>query len=152
VADVEDSGKVPVIAEHHPEGKSCPGTTRVRKGTVLARVFGRALDQDGKPLADTVRQEHYVKDRFHVPVAMQEALAKALADAGTERFRLADDLARLLVSHAFLGQLDVNPLGDAPGGGKGSLKQCEFWARRVAADGDGRVRVRIEGKSEAAGG
>jgi len=151
-ADVEDNGKAPVIIDRHPEGKQCPGATRVRQGTVLARVFGRALDKDGKPLADTVRQEHYVEDRFHVPVAMQEALAKALADAGTERFRLADDLARLLVSHAFLGQLDVNPVGDAPGGGKGSLKQCEFWARKVDADGKGPVRVRVEGKSEAAGG
>jgi hypothetical protein len=150
VADVEDNGKTPVIAEHHPEGKSCLGATRVRQGTVLARVFGRALDKDGKPLADTIRQEHYVEDRFHVPVAMQEALAKALADAGTERFRLADDLARLLVSHAYLGQLDVDPLGFH--GGKGSLKQCEFWGRQVAGDGNGPVWVRVEGKSEAAGG
>jgi hypothetical protein len=152
LAEVADNGKAPFISDRHPEGKHCPATTRVRQGTVLARVFGRALDKDGKPLVDTVRQEHYVEDRFHVPVAMQEALAKALADAGTERFRLADDLARLLVSHAFLGQLDVNPLGDAPGGGKGSLKQCEFWARKVDADGNGPVRVRVEGKSEAAGG
>jgi hypothetical protein len=152
LADVADNGKAPVLIDRHPEGKHCPATTRVRQGTVLARVFGRALDKDGKPLADTVRQEHYVEDRFHVPVAMQQALAKALADVGTERFRLADDLARLLVSHAFLGQLDVNPLGDAPGSGKGSLNQCEFWARKVDEDGNGPVRVRVEGKSEAAGG
>src|SRR5207247_5989043 len=72
--------------------------------------------------------------------------------AGTEGLRLADDLARFLASQAFLGQLDVNPRGDAPGGGKGSLKQCEFWARKVDADDNGPVRVRVEGKSEAAGG
>ncbi len=150
-ADVADNGKAPVIIDRHPQGKHCPGATRVRQGTVLARVFGRALDMDGKPSADTVRQEQYVEDRFHVPVAMQEALAKALADAGTERFRLADDLARLLVSHAFLGQLDVNPLG-FPGGGQGNLKQCEFWARKVDGNDNGPVRVRVEGKSEAAGG
>ncbi|HEV3260278.1 MAG TPA: hypothetical protein VG013_25715, partial [Gemmataceae bacterium] len=107
--DLADNGKAPVIIDHHPEGKHCPGAARVRHGTVVARVFGRALDMDGKPLADTVSQEQYVEDRFQVPVAMQEALAKGLADAGIERFRLADDLARLLVSHAFLGQLDVNP-------------------------------------------
>jgi hypothetical protein len=151
LGDVADNGKAPLIIDRHPEGKHCPGTTRVRLGTVLARVFGRALDKDGKPLADTVRQEHYVEDRFHVSLAMQEALAKALADAGSERFRLADDLARLLVSHAFLGQLDVNPVG-FPGGGKGGLEQCAFWARKVDADGNGPVRVRVEGKSEAAGG
>jgi hypothetical protein len=151
LADVADNGKAAVIIDRHPEGQHCPGATRVRPGTVLARVFGRALDKDGKPLADTVRQEHYVEDRFHVPVAMQETLAKALTDAGTERFRLAHDLARLLASHAFLGQLDVNPVS-FPGGGKGSLKQCQFWARQDAANGKGPVRVRIEGISEAVGG
>ena len=101
-------------------------------------------------MADTLRQEHYVEDRFHVPVAMQEALAKALKDAGSDRFRLADDLARLLVSHAFLGQLDVNPVGSVHGS-KGDLKQCEFWAQKVEGADDDPVRVRIEGKSEAAG-
>jgi hypothetical protein len=146
-ADVADDGKAPAILDRHPEGKACPGARRVREGTVLARVFGRALGRDGKPVADTLRQEHYVEDRFHIPLAMQEALA----DGDTERFRLADDLARLLVSHAFLGQLDVNPLG-APGGGRGHLEQCEFWARKVAADGSGRVRLLIEGRSKVAGG
>ena len=142
--DIEDSGKVTAIVDHHPPGTSCPATPRLPQGTVVARVFGRALGADGKPVADTVRQEHYVEDRFHVPVAMQEALARALADAGTERFRLADDLARLLVSHAYLGQLDVNPVG-APGG-RSQLKQCEFWAQKIDA-----ARIRVEGKSEAAG-
>lgn len=152
VPDIEDNGKAPVIIDRHPEGKSCPAKPLVQRGTVVARVFGRALDKDGKPLTDTVPQENYVEERFHVPVAMQETLAKALGDAGAERFRLADDLARLLVSHAFLGQLDVNPLDNPGGGGKGGLKQCEFWARKVDADGNGPVRVRVEGKSEAAGG
>jgi hypothetical protein len=150
-ADVADNGKAPVIIDRHPEGKHCPGATRVRQGTVLARVFGRALDKDGMPLADTVRQEHYLEDRFHVPVAMQETLAKALADAGTERFRLSDGLARLLMSHAFLGQLDVNPLAGTPGGGKGALQQCEFWAQKVEGGWNDPVRLRIEGESEAAG-
>jgi hypothetical protein len=95
-----------------------------------------------------VPQEHYIEDRFHVPVAMQETLAKALTDAGTERFRLADDLARLFVSHAYLGQLDVNPVG-APGG-KGALRHCDFWAQKADVS-NGLVRLSIEGKSAAAG-
>jgi len=152
VADIADIGKVLPVLDRHPEGKHCPAKPPLREGTIIARVFGRALDKDGKPLADTLRQEHYVEDRFHVPVAMQEALAKALADAGAERFRLADDLARLLVSHAFLGQLDVNPVDNPGGGAKNALKQCEFWAQTVEADGNDPVRVRVEGKSEAAGG
>jgi hypothetical protein len=53
------------------------------------------------------------------------------------------------VSHAFLGQLDVNPVS-APGG-KGDLKVSDFCAQKVEGAGDGLVRVRIEGKSEAVG-
>jgi hypothetical protein len=148
--DIEDTGKVPLLIEHHPEGKRCPAMTPVRPGTLLVRVYGRALDEKGKPLADTVSQDRYVEDRFHVPVGMQEALAKELAAAGPRRFRLAEDLARLLVSHAFLGQLDVNPLGSIPGD-QSTLKQCEFWAEKVRGD-DEPVRLRIGGTSEAEGG
>jgi hypothetical protein len=150
LADIEDNGKAPVIAQRHSEGKSCPAKPRVPKGTIDARLFGRALTKDGKPVADTLRQENYVEDRFMVPVAMQASLAKALKDAGSKRFRLADDLARLLVSHAFLGELDVNPV-DNHNGSQGALKQCDFWARRVEGAGDDAVRVRLEGKSEARG-
>ncbi len=150
VADIEDNGKAPVIIDRHPEGKHCPAEPPRRKGTVAVRLFGRALDKDGKPMADTVRQEHYVEDRFDMPVAMQETLAKALADAGNERFRLPDDLARLLVSHAFLGQLDVNPLGGVPTA-KGALKDSVFWAQRAETGRNSPIRLRIEGKSAAAG-
>jgi hypothetical protein len=148
--DIGDNGKAPVIVERHSEGKSCPATPRVPPGTIDARLFGRALDKDGKPVANTLRQENYVEDRFQVPVAMQASLAMALKDAGSDRFRLADDLARLLVSHAFLGELDVNPV-DSHNGSKGALKQCDFWARRVEGAGDDLVRVRLEGKSQARG-
>jgi hypothetical protein len=144
LADVEDSGKVPAVPEHHAEGKACPAKPRLQRGTLDVRLFGRSLDADGKLVANTLPQENYVEDRFEVTVAMQQALAKAQSAAGGQRFRLADDLARLLVSHAFLGQLDVNPLGGVPGG-KGALKDCEFWAQADAG------RLHIEGKSEAAG-
>jgi hypothetical protein len=147
--DVKDSGKALPIPERHARGKSCPGKPALPRGTVVGRVFGRALDRDGTPVADTIRQEHYVEDRFEVPVGLQEKLARALADAGTKRFTVPADLARLLVSHAYLGQLDVNPVG--PPGGKGDLKRCEFSAQKIEADGTGPVRLRIEGRSEAAG-
>jgi hypothetical protein len=150
LADIEDNGKVVPAVERHPEGTSCPGKPRVQQGTIIARVFGRALDKDGKPVADTVRQENYVEDRFNVPVVRQEALAKALAAAGTERFKIADDLARELMSHAFMGELDVNPLGGHHGG-KGLRADCTFWGQKVQAGGNGPVRVHIDGKSEAAG-
>jgi len=150
LADIEDNGKVVPIVEHHAEGENCPAKPRVRQGTIIARVFGRALDKDEKPVADAVRQENYIEDRFKVPVAGQEALAKALAAAGTERFKIADDLARLLVSHAFMGELDVNPFGDV-NGSKGQSTECALWGQIVRAEGNGLVQVQVEGKSEVAG-
>ena len=150
LADIEDNGKVVPIVERHAEGESCPAKPRVPLGTIIARVFGRALDNDGKPVADTLRQENYVEERFDVPVIRQEALAKALAAAGTERFKIDDDLARVLFSHAFMGELDVNPLGGHHGG-KGLRADCTLWGQKVQADGNGPVRVHIDGKSEAAG-
>jgi hypothetical protein len=115
----------------------------------VARVFGRALDSAGKSVADTVRQEHYVEDRFDFPVPMQEALANSVAASGTERVRVAADFGRLLASHAYLGQLDVNPVGGV--GGKGALRECELWAQSAATGDDGLQTIRITGRSDAAG-
>ncbi len=150
LVDVEDDGKAVPVADRHPGGESCPGKPRVGQGTVLARVFGRALDRAGKPVADTVRQENYVEDRFHVPAAWQEALAKALAAAGTERFKMPDELMKGLASHAFMGELDVNPFGGV-NGSKALRASCTFWGKKVPAAGDGLVRVHVDGKSEVAG-
>jgi hypothetical protein len=148
VEDVADTRQPLPAGDRHAAGQHCPGTPPMLPGTVVARLFGRALDPSGRPVADTVRQEHYVEDRFDIPVELQDRLAGALAAAGGGRFRLPDELARTLVSHAYLGQLDVNPCG--PPGGRGDLKQCEFWAERTA--GGPTARLRIDGRSEAAGG
>jgi hypothetical protein len=147
--DVADTRQKLPVAERHPKGESCPARPGLREGTVAVRLIGRALDKKGMPLADTVRQEHYVEDRFHVSVGLQEALAKAARAAGTKRFPFPDPLARLLVSHAYLGQLDVNPV-DAPAS-KGRLDRCELWGRQVPTEGFGPVRIRIEGQSRAVG-
>jgi hypothetical protein len=147
--DVADT-RTPLPADaRHASHKLCPGTPPVLPGTVIARLFGRALDLDGKPVADTVRQEHYVEDRFPVPVEMQDRLAKALAASAGQRFRLPEALTRLFVSHAYLGQLDVNPVA-APGG-KGGLGRSEFWAQRAGGSETGPIHLRVEGSSEAAG-
>ncbi len=148
--DVEDSGQVLPISEGHAKGKHCPAQPPLPEGTVVARLFGRALDRDGKPVADTIRQEHYVEDRFNVPVEAQTKLAQAFAAAGSNRFRLPDEFSRRLVTHAFLGQIDVNPLG-SPAGGSGRLKQCELWGQKVAGAKNGRTQIWVEGRSEVAG-
>src|SRR6202040_2190200 len=120
LADIRDNGKVVPIVERHAEGERCPAKPRVQQGTIIARLIGRALDKDGKPVADTVRQENYVEDRFHIGVDTQERLAKALANAATGRVKIPNEFARQCVMHAYLGVLDVQPL-DNPGGSRGNL-------------------------------
>jgi hypothetical protein len=62
--EIGDNGKVVPIIKRHAEGESCPAKPRLQQGTLIARVFGRALDGNGKPVADTVHQENYVEDRL----------------------------------------------------------------------------------------
>jgi hypothetical protein len=128
--DTEDSGKVLPVPDRHPGGQRCPAAAALPRGTVVVRLIGRALDKDGKPVADTVRQENYVEDRFHIDVDMQERLARALAEAAPGRVKIPNEFARQCVRHAYLGVLDVQPL-DNPGGRRGNLTRCEFWAEKV---------------------
>ena len=146
--DVPDNRLVLPIPDQHAQ--SCPANPRLPPGTIVARLFGRALDENGQPVADTIRQEHYVEDRFNLPVETQAALAQAVLNAGTNAFKMPDALARLLISHAFLGQLDVNPLG-SPAGGKGDLKELALWVQNISSQHHAPTRLRVAGASHIAG-
>jgi hypothetical protein len=144
--DVEDSGKVLPVLDRHPEGKHCPAEPPLRKGTVAVRLVGRALGKDGKPVADTVRQENYIEDRFNIEIETQEKMAKALAEAGKGPVKIPLEVLRPWVKQAYMGVLDVQPL-DNPGGSRGELKKCAFGATKVGTD-KGRTLWRVEGESE----
>jgi hypothetical protein len=144
--DVEDSGQPLPVLDRHPEGKPCPAQPPLRQGTVAVRLIGRALGQDGKPVADTVRQEHYVEDRFTIEVETQDKMARALAEAGKGSVKLPPEVTRPWVKHAYMGVLDVQLL-DNPGGSKGELTKCDFGATKVETD-KGRPLWRVEGESE----
>ncbi len=150
---VKDSGRDLPVLDRHPEGKYCPAEPPLRKGTVAVRLFGRALNKDGKPVADTVRQENYIEDRFHIAVETQEKLAKSLADAGADRVALPLEVTRQWVKQAYMGVLDVQPL-DNPGrnlSNNGELKKCDFVAQKTASRvglAPGAALWRIEGESE----
>jgi len=147
--DVEDGGKVLPVLDRHSEGKRCPAEPALPKGAIVARLFGRALDKDGKPVADTVRQENYIEDRFNIAVQTQEKLADELLDAGSDRVSLPLELTRQWVKQAYMGVLDVQPL-DNPGrnlSDNGELKKCDFGAAKVGT-GKGPTLWRVEGESE----
>ena len=108
-------------------------------------MIGRALDKAGRPVADTLRQENYIEDRFNIAVQTQEKLAKTLANSGPGRVTLPLELTRQWVKQAYMGVLDVQPLDNI--GNSGQLKKCDFGATRVGT-GKGPSLLHVEGESE----
>jgi hypothetical protein len=148
LADIPDAGQPLSTPGQHAQ--DCPANPPLEPGTIRAQLFGRALGEDGKPVANTIRQEHYVEDRFNVPVEIQTALIKSISNSGTNVVEMPAALARLLISHAFLGQLDVNPVG-SPAGGKRELNECTLWVQRTSVDERASTRLRIAGTSHVKG-
>lgn len=144
--DYKTEARTSPIPQGHPDKETCPARNLRLKGTVVARLIGRALDKDGKPVTDTVGQGNYSEDRLDIEVQTQEKLAKAVADVGKGPVKLPLELTRPWVKHAYMGVLDVQPL-DNPGRGKGELKKCDFEATKVET-GKGPTLWRVEGESE----
>jgi len=159
MADTQEEGKPEPIATAHPTGTRCPAEAHshsaVPAGALGARVVGRALNVNGAYVDDTVRQEHYSEDRFHLTADLQREIARALAGATSGRVRLPDALGRLCALNAYLGHIDVRPL-ENPGRGAGAadkvreaLPACELWAEMTDAGG-GEGSWRIQGRTEVA--
>jgi hypothetical protein len=144
--DIKDSGVTLPVPDRHAVGKLCPAKPRLPRGTVAMQLFGRALGKDGKPVADAVRQENYIEDRFHIGVGVQETLAGVLSEGGNDPVKLPRAVTRQWVKQAYLGMLDVQPL-DNPAGARGELKKCDFRATRVR-NGKGPTLWRVDGESE----
>jgi hypothetical protein len=107
----------------------------------VLQLTGRALDAKGSPLTDTLQQEHYVEHKIVIPPEIEQALSRA-AVGQERRFPLPDALSRLLIQHAYLGQLDLQPIvGNSHA--LRELKTCSLWAEQ-----NGKERLRIDGDSE----
>ena len=144
---LEDEAVSLAIPDRHPEGITCPAQARRKsdaaKGSMVAHVYGRALDAAGNPLAETVRQEHYIQDHVDIAPDVQQEVARSLAAPGKGRLRI-DRLGKLVAQSAYLGHLDSGPFLNS---NKGEWKRCEFWVQKIE-ERDGVIRARIEGHTD----
>lgn len=127
----------------------------VPAGSLAGRVVGRALRKDGEPVSDTTKQENYVEDRFEISRrAQEEFLAAARETEGDKPVRVPVELARALVKNAYLGQLDLNPLGGREVDGVIEREEISFIAQRIAevkAETEGSIRYAVVGRSAVSG-
>ena len=145
--DVKDNG----IAVHIPPQHStdvCPGVPRPPIGTLTGTVIGRVLDKDGKPIDDTWRQEHYMEARLEISRFAQRQFAQAAQETKDGRFDIPDAFVESIVAPAYLGQLDVAPLGHVPGS-RNAQRWWTFEAERI--EDDKTNCYRLTGKSHAKG-
>lgn len=126
-----------------PLEHECLGDLPRPKGSILTKVVGRALDANGLPLSNARVQENYIEDRFSVPLSFQQTLGDAAKATGGDAFRIPNAFARLLVQNAYLGMLDVMPIGDALIRAKTTKADIVLWARRT-----GETQLQIWGTSD----
>lgn len=150
LSDVADNGKQIRFPKQHAGNDRCLGKPALAAGTLVGRIIGRPLDENGKPIAQTLRQEDYMEARLEIPVNYQQKLTEAASQAKGKEFRIPSDFARSVLSHAFLGQLDVNPLGEVPGS-RNVKRHWEFLGTEIESTKAGIVRLRIEGESSVEG-
>jgi hypothetical protein len=149
--DVPDTRAENIAPAHHAEDDRCSGLPKVERGTLVGRVIGRALQEDGSPVADTLRQEHYMEARFEVPPDQQRHLVDLLRESDGAKFRLPDALVSSFVHAAYLGQLDVDPLGEVPGS-QNDRRSWHFYGQQIASGDAKLAQVSLTGRSEVAGG
>lgn len=148
--DVPDATRPIPVPDEHAADDACPGRRRLPPGTLVGRIIGRALDKEGRPLSDTLRQEHYMEARFELPLEVQQSLVQALQQGAGGRFELPEPFVRTLVAHAYLGQLDVSPLGTVPGS-KNISHRWQFSGQVVGQGQEGVQSVYFRGTSAVAG-
>jgi len=146
--DVADNGKSFDVPGRHAVDDRCPGRPSVERGTLVGRVIGRALDKGGHLLTDTLRQEHYMEARFEIPLAVQKQFIDETRKAAGKQFQLPEAFVHSIVEPAYLGQLDVNPMGSVPESEK-VRRSIEFLGQQISKDDDAKtVEIRVTGRSD----
>jgi len=144
--DFMERARVDPTPSRHTGKEMCCGDTYHPEGTLAVKVFGRALDADGKLSTETTRQESYIQDHLEMTPGTQEFLVQTLQTKDGARVRIPELIAQEWIKHAHLGHIDVQPISN-PLGGSHDLRVCDFWAE-AAQDGVERGWFRVSGKSD----
>ncbi len=147
--DVSDNNRRMDVPNMHTDLETCPARPITDNDTLVGTIIGRALDEDGNPLTDTVHQENYMEARLELDPHTQRQLIHAACAAAGEQFELPQHMIETLVGSAYLGQLDVNPLSDRPET-ENTARWWEFHGQQVDTEDSSTIRIRIEGSSNAA--
>ena len=124
---VLERGDHPFLGGYHP-----------KKGTLSGRLVGRAIDEEGNLIDTGVRsQEIYAEDRVEISRPARESLFNIAnsKDPG-QPFLIPKRFARELVESAYLGMLDVNPLGGRNIGGTVLKEEIQLWGRQLPSAGE----------------
>lgn len=143
---IADNGKQHETPPAHTADESCPGDLPLSPGGMRGRIVGRAYGDDGKPRSDVRSQDSYVEDILEISKPMQVQLIAA-AQSATGRFQIPPAMAREFVENAYLGMLDVNPLGGEQVRAMLLGESIEFRAERkengrLLVTGESRVRAK----------
>ncbi len=127
----------------------CPATPPRSSGTLVARLWGRAVGEDGTLAGDCHRQENYVEDIFYVSPRSQAEIVRLLESAAAgEGIDLPESFMRQIVTYSYLGQLDVRPVAPPVPGHRSEVSTLELRATPLGADPSGSRRFRLEGRSD----
>ena len=139
--DALDDGRTFDLPAAHADGDHCPGALRLAPGSIPGRIVGRAFNADGQPLSEIRSQDNYIEDILEISKPMQDQLL-ATATSATGKFRIPQDLAREFTENAYLGMLDVNPLGGDQVRARLIHESIEFYAEKQSDN-----RLTITGKT-----
>lgn len=135
--DAPDKKTVLEIPATHAETERCAGDLQTGPLTLPGRIVGRAYGDDGKPLSEVRTQDNYIEDTLEFSKAMQDQFLAAAANAPAH-FRIPMALAREIVANAYLGMLDVNPLGGDRVRAQLLEESIQFWGGKSP---DGRIII-----------
>lgn len=140
----------------HPAAAACPSgacqipTSGVPEGLIV-NVVGRTIEANGHFSTDVLHQEHYSQDQLIIPLQLQQYIAALVTGSSGQAVRLPDMLGHILMMHAYLGNMDVQPIV-SPMGAHSEVQSCEFYAALVPGQTHiyrvyGKSHVRAQGPS-----